>query len=729
MFATIIQIAAGAEMKLLVIDNYDSFTYNLVHFLAEITHEVPLVVRNDEITWDELKEKEFDGVVLSPGPGRPDRLSDFGICRDAIEWATVPLLGVCLGHQGIAVSAGAAIIRAPAPMHGRTSLIRHNSREIFSGISSPFKGARYHSLVVQRPLPSSLEMIAWTDDGLVMALSHRYRPQWGVQFHPESIITDHGRKLLENFCEQCRRQLSSSRGPSKLANWPVRRGVPVCSTTRRAFWRELPREINAEAVFCSLFSGSPYAFWLDSSLVEPGRARWSYMGDASGPNAASLQYRCLDKRIEIHDRNGNRVQHVGIFDYLEQIEPGRMGTAPPCPFTGGYVGWFGYELRHDCGSPTKRISTTPDAMLIYSDRFIAVDHVEGKTYIVAIDDLTHALRAEQWLNATQASLERAACTPIPETPTLLNEPIKIFLDRDKSTYLSDVDRCLELIRQGETYQVCLTNELRCESKIEPLTLYRTMRKINPAPYAAFIKWPGGAVLSASPERFISIDGDGNVETKPIKGTIRRDPDPRQDCDLAEKLRTSEKDRAENVMIVDLLRNDLSRSCKPGSVSVQKLFDVESYRTVHQLVSTVQGILQPTRSAIGVVRGAFPGGSMTGAPKSRTLQFIDDLEQRARGIYSGCLGWLGNDGALDFSIVIRTIIATQGHLSIGVGGAIVAASTPEGEFEEMLLKAQASIESIVVAATGSFSADDYQLVGTDAGRDRPMTHTVHIPSTR
>jgi para-aminobenzoate synthetase len=358
-------------------------------------------------------------------------------------------------------------------------------------------------------------------------------------------------------------------------------------------------------------------------------------------------------------------------------------------------------------------------MFIYADRFIAVDHVEKKTYIVAIDAPSQLELAQQWIDRTSAAIELASRPAKPAVGAVAKEPITFLLDRTRDTYLSDVRRCLELIQQGETYQVCLTNELSCVSDVDPLLLYRTMRKVNPAPYAAFVKWPDGAVLSASPERFLAIDTNGNVETKPIKGTAKRHQDPLQDRRYAEQLKASEKDRAENVMIVDLLRNDLSRSCEPGSVSVPKLFDVESYRTVHQLVSTVRGKLRADQGPIQLIRAAFPGGSMTGAPKARTLRFIDDLEKRPRGIYSGSLGWLGDDGALELSIVIRTIVATQGRLSIGVGGGIVAASSPEGEYDEMLLKAQASIKSIVVAIAGASGGDQYRLVGADEADRSPQ----------
>ena len=312
------------------------------------------------------------------------------------------------------------------------------------------------------------------------------------------------------------------------------------------------------------------------------------------------------------------------------------------------------------------------------------------------------------MEETRARL--GALPPWQIAPGRYSGPVEFTLDRDRATYLADIGQCLEWIGEGQTYQVCLTNQLSCTVRVDPLDLYCTLRQLNPAPYAAFIRWPGGAVLSASPERFLSVDAGGRVETKPIKGTIRRDPDPAVDAALAETLRTSEKDRAENLMIVDLLRNDLSRVCQIGSVEVPALMAIESFATVHQLVSTVHGKLRPECSAIDLVQAAFPGGSMTGAPKLHTLKLIDRLEGRARGIYSGALGWIGDDGSMDLSIVIRTIVAKGNQLTIGAGGGIVADSDPQSEFEEMLLKARALMQAIALTATGDAGEDRYRIIG-------------------
>ncbi|WP_275248644.1 aminodeoxychorismate synthase component I [[Pseudomonas] carboxydohydrogena] len=699
-------------MKTLIIDNYDSFTYNLADLIADINQLAPLVVKNDAATWGEISKESFDNIVISPGPGRPDRASDFGLSRDALLKANVPVLGVCLGFQGLAMEAGGRLAYAPSLVHGEASMVRHDGDPLFASMPSPFAAGRYHSFMIERPLPPHLKEIAWTEDGLLMAIAHREKPKWGVQFHPESILTEHGRRLLENFRDM-------SRGAAPTPKMVRLREAPPLSKTRKAFWRELPRALDTEAVFCSLFAASPHAFWLDSSLVAPGLSRWSYLGDASGPNAEIVSYDCTDGFVAV-ERGGERFRHGGnIFDYLKGQPQASPQNPPPCPFTGGYVGWFGYELQQDCGSRVRRKARTPDSLLIRADRFIAVDHVEGKSYLVAIDAPEHETRARQWLDETESAITNVRLPP-PVVPHG-TRPLDVVMEKGERAYRASVEECLHAIREGESYQVCLTNELSCEADLDPLDVYRVTRAINPAPFAAFMRWPGGAVLSASPERFLSANTRGEVETKPIKGTARRDVDPRRDHELRESLRQSRKDRAENAMIVDLLRNDLSRCCAPGTVHVSKLFGVESYETVHQLVSTVRGTLRPDCGVADLLQAAFPGGSMTGAPKLRTLEIIDRLEQRARGIYSGALGWVGDDGAADLSIVIRTIVAQQGRFTIGVGGGVVAASTPQAEYAEMLLKAQASIKALVVVAFGRFDESLYRL--TDAMHEKVEEHVT------
>jgi para-aminobenzoate synthetase len=742
-------------MRTLVIDNYDSFTHNLVHLVAAVNQESPLVIRNDECDWDTLQGLDFDNVIISPGPGHPQREADFGLCARVIAECRKPVLGVCLGHQGIAAAFGGTVARAPAPVHGKATPVRHHGTGhgtgLLRGVPSPFMAARYHSLVARRPLPDELAELAWSDDGLIMALMHRTRPLWGVQFHPESIITEHGEVILRNFrdlsfartdagrvgwVEPSARLRASSMRQGETHHGPSRAALPMMgfaalnpsygqqtaeppTTTRRqlhAVWKEIANPPAAEAAFAQMFAFNGHAFWLDSALSERGSARWSYFGATAGRGTSADLYDCTARQTTLV-RGQERSQHaVSILDHLGPQLGADIVNPPPCPFTGGWVGWVGYEMGREFGGATRGKSPMPDAVLLPVDRFVAVDHDAGAMYAVCLSEDPDDPSARQWIAETELRLRYV--TALADAPVLPSRRhVRFRLDRDRATYLRDIGQCLEWIRAGETYQVCLTNEMTADLDIDPFDLYRILRRVNPAPHAAFMTWPGGAVMSASPERFLQIDRSGQVEATPIKGTIRRDPDPARDRMLARALAGNDKDRAENVMIVDLLRNDLSRVCEPGSVVVPRLCDVESYATVHQLVSTVRGRLAAGKTLIDLLRAAFPGGSMTGAPKIRTLELIDQLERRPRGVYSGALGWIGRDGAADLSIVIRTIVQNGRRLSIGVGGGIVAQSTPEGEFDEMLLKAKASVRAVVLAATGAFDDSRYAIEGAEA-EDEP-----------
>jgi para-aminobenzoate synthetase len=488
---------------------------------------------------------------------------------------------------------------------------------------------------------------------------------------------------------------------------PFRGGITI-SESLEAHWRAIPFAGDSAAMFQALFSGSETAFWLDGVHVG---SRWSFMGDASGQFGATVSYEVNLGRLTLQEGTETVTFAESIFSYLERNRDGRPARVPPIPFAGGYVGWFGYELHGECSPPIPTYSSNvPDAFFIRPCRFLAIDHLEERLYVITLAPIGRLNEVAGWVNATIARLE--SLTPLPD-PTLGNGvyPVIFRLNHDRAAHLDEIRLALQWIGEGQTYQVCLTNELSCEVSLDPFDLYRTLRRINPAPFAAYLRWPGGTVICASPERFLSVDADGLVETKPIKGTIRRDPSSEIDRALANTLVTSEKDRAENLMIVDLLRNDLSRVCEVGSVVVPSLMAIESFATVHQLVSTVQGRLRLECSAIDLVKAAFPGGSMTGAPKIHTLGLIDRLERRARGIYSGSLGWIGSDGAIDLNIVIRTIVAQGERLSIGVGGGIVADSSPEAEFEETLLKARALINAIVLMVNGEMMDEDgYRIEG-------------------
>ncbi|TCC06315.1 aminodeoxychorismate synthase component I [Kribbella soli] len=657
-------------MRLLLIDNYDSYTYNLFQLLAVATGREPTVLVNDDPRLSRLDPAEYDAVVISPGPGRPQHATDLGWSWEVLQrYPELPVLGVCLGHQTIAYQAGAEV-REGEPKHGHISRIAHDGAGLFAGFPETFDAVRYHSLQVAQ-LPDELEATAWSEDGVIMGLRHRTLPRWGVQFHPESVATELGLQLVRNFLD-----LVAAQGRRTLRLEVARLGHAA----------------DTEQVFRALYADSPNAFWLDSSLAEAGRARFSFLGDTSGPLSEVLTYRTGTGQVEVSNSAGARSESGSIFDVLERRLAERALPQHDLPFqlNGGYVGYFGYELKAETGGTNAHRSRTPDAAWMFADRLVVVDHAESVTYLVAItEDDDEAERAGRaWLTGTARALGNLYGAGRRGTPVRADVPTDSGLDRGRQQYLADIAACHDELRRGESYEICLTNHFSFPPLADPLAFYLDLRRANPAPYAAYLRFDELTVMSSSPERFLKITADRVVESKPIKGTAPRSADPGEDEELRAGLAGSAKTRAENLMIVDLVRNDLGRVCEIGSVEVPTYLGTESYATVHQLVSTIRGRLRPGVGAVACVRACFPGGSMTGAPKVRTMEIIDRLEGAPRGIYSGAVGYLGLGGGADLSIVIRTAVNDGEELRIGAGGAIVLDSDAEDEFAEMMLKARA-----------------------------------------
>jgi para-aminobenzoate synthetase len=459
--------------------------------------------------------------------------------------------------------------------------------------------------------------------------------------------------------------------------------------------KRLERLYDTERAFVDLYGDSETAFWLDSSKVDD-RARFSFMGAADGPLGAAISYEVGSGELRIERADGVQVRSESIFDYLSR-EMRRLRCLShdlPFDFNCGFVGYFGYELKADCEGNDAHSSSMPDAAFIFAGRLIAFDHLEQCTYVLCVTEPGGAVDGERWIAETSLRLASLAPLSAPEEDAAgVQEPVAFGLSRSHERYLEDIETCKQRLIEGETYEICLTNKITADLAAEPLGLYRTLRRVNPAPFSAFLRFGERAVLSSSPERFLRVGRDRWVEAMPIKGTCPRGRTPVEDVRLAEQLRSGEKNRAENLMIADLLRNDLGVVCQVGTVHVPNLMHVESYETVHQLVSTVRGLLREDVEPPDCIRACFPGGSMTGAPKKRTMEIIDELEGEARGVYSGAIGYLGLSGGCDLNIVIRTIIVEQQTATLGVGGAIVMQSDAEDEYQEALLKALAPMAAI------------------------------------
>jgi aminodeoxychorismate synthase component I len=457
--------------------------------------------------------------------------------------------------------------------------------------------------------------------------------------------------------------------------------------------------------------------------LRAGAAPWLLESALPGPRHGGFHFlgadpwcvaRVRGRRTEVEWRRspdgsaprGPLVHEGDPFEVLRGLLPqAPRESPPPFPFAGGLVGWLGYELAPHCVPTALHAQDDlglPDALWLGIDRCVAIDVASGRAFLCALGmggDLAAArTRAEAGLDGLARALEcaprvepaparRRAPPPDPGEPAL-----------DAAAYAKSVDAILEQIAAGRVYQACLTARVARDFAGDAFALYRALRRLNPAPFAACVELDDVALVGSSPERFLCVSRGGAVESRPIKGTRPRGTTPEEDALLRAELLASPKERAENVMIVDLVRNDLGRVCETGSVEVPELFAVEAYASVFQLVSTVQGRLARGRDAFDAARACFPPGSMTGAPKRAAMRLLDRLEGVRRGIYSGALGYFDVFGGADLSVVIRSAILANGRAWLQAGGGIVADSLPHAEHREAeeklapLLRALAEAEA-------------------------------------
>lgn len=480
----------------------------------------------------------------------------------------------------------------------------------------------------------------------------------------------------------------------------ILQSIPWDAQTRELVVRPLPFAVNCEEAYPLLSGGAEYSFWLDSAREESPMSVASYVGVVP----AQLSPLRVDSARAAAESGGEDpfAQLEAALACALRVHPDvAAATGLPAGLRGGYVGYFGYEARAamgmEHGHPVPGYlpaheAPTPDSLWLPAVRYLVHEHarpgVAARSWLVGDESWCEV--AEQLLTAAGECASENTPVNAPE----LTEPL-LFPAPAAEAYMDAVRASQHEIYEGNSYEVCLTAQTvaRIQNPSPELffELYRRQRAHNAAPYAAYLRCGDFSVLSSSPERFLSVDEQRNAQTKPIKGTVPRGATPEEDEAAAAWLRTDEKTRAENLMIVDLLRNDLSTVSDPASVRVPVLMGVESYSTVHQLVSTVSSRLREGVSAVAAARACFPGGSMTGAPKPSTMQIIEGLEGRARGVYSGALGFVSADGSANLSIVIRTLVAhDDGAVTLAAGGAVVADSDPAAEYEEMLTKLRAAL---------------------------------------
>lgn len=457
--------------------------------------------------------------------------------------------------------------------------------------------------------------------------------------------------------------------------------------------REITIPWSAETIF-AVFAQEPYSVFLDSAKDAYGMGRYSFI--ARDP---FLQFTSKGLQVRIQAGDGLITAEGNPFaklkELLHQYHCEKIAGLPP--FTGGAIGYFGYDLGYlleEIPGHSQDDLEVPDCCFGFYDTVLIFDHYEKKTYIAAngfpeLQETARLARAEARIAEMTELIQQAQPLDDPRPAVAQGEYSSNFT-YDK--YCRMIQTGIDYIAAGDIFQANLTQRFTAKLTIAPFELYRYLRHINPAPFAAYLNFGEVIVASASPERYLLFK-DGIVETRPIKGTRPRGTDPESDRRLREELINSEKDRAELVMIIDLERNDLGRVCEYGSVRVPDLIRLEEYATVFHLVSTVVGKLSPGKDIIDLVSASFPGGSITGAPKVRAMEIIDELEPVRRGIYTGSIGYIDFNGDADLNIVIRTFVIKNGNAYVQVGGGIVADSVPELEYEETLDKARALMRAL------------------------------------
>ena len=454
-----------------------------------------------------------------------------------------------------------------------------------------------------------------------------------------------------------------------------------------------------------LLSEKQFSFFLDSGMDPHKLGRYSFIG--SDPFLVLSTWgseSILTRGTEKSSLSGNPFDILNYFLEVYRLDP----CSSPVPFVGGAVGYFSYNLCHFI----ERLPSTavddlklPECYFGFYDLILAFDNLQGKAYVIStgfpeLRETERIERANKRLNEVKDKLADVSSSDT-EAPFMpVSAPMKQVTVKGNFThekYVDTVEKARQYIIAGDIFEVNLSQRFEAEFSITPYELYRRLRQINPAPFACYLGFDEVSVVSASPERFLRVRGDW-VETRPIKGTRPRGKAPEEDEVLANELLSSSKDRAENIMIVDLERNDLGRVCRFGTVRVTELAILEVFPTVFHLTSTVLGRLREGKSCIDLLKATFPGGSITGAPKVRAMEIIDELEPTKRSVYTGNIGYLSFNGDLDLNIAIRTFLVKGSRAYFQVGGAVVYDSDPEAEYQETLDKARALINALNMVLT-------------------------------
>ncbi|KZP25316.1 para-aminobenzoate synthase [Athelia psychrophila] len=746
------------KTRVLLIDSYDSFTYNLASLCRQsIPNSRIHIIKNDQFLFQDLLPllAYFDAVIVGPGPGSPEDEKSVGVIKGLWKIADanlLPIFGVCLGLQSLGIEFGATLKRLSVVKHGQISRIHHVGTGLFKGVGD-VDAVRYHSLHVEFAPGGDLEQLGWSDDSeenglVVMALKHKSKPFWAVQYHPESVCTEGGgSEVIVNFWRLAKNwarikerstrpwdtavsEVIGSYWPKLATPGPGLSPPKVLPIMRQVTTTvvDIP-DVSTETICEHLGVKTESApFVLLDSAAHPGR--FTIIG-ALTPSSPRINYRTREPEVTLVEGAASARIPLGsndIWSWLSSYMRQRKaeGGNPDIPFWGGLVGYLSYELGLPSlsvppGPKGSRGESHPDVNLVFVERSIVRDSVTGKTYLQTI-----LPNDDAWLAATAKQLQNLPASQSDEEPILKKvrhdqKPTVAF--PDKASYISRIKRAKEHLFAGNSYEICVTAPTRITRPKSSSTnsssweLYQILRRRNPAPHSGYLRLSPSTLVASSPERFISYTRGPHTlcQLRPIKGTLRKGPGIVR-ATAEEKLAGNKKEVAENLMIVDLIRHDL-HGVLGADVQVKKFCGVEENETVWSLVSVIEGRLPPSASEehreVGweVLSQSLPPGSMTGAPKKRSVEILQTLEDCPREIYSGVFGYWCVGGSGDWSVVIRSCfkydddkLKSEGkgteEWTIGAGGAITALSDPEAEWDEMVVKLQSALRAFGVIDTPS-----------------------------
>lgn len=444
--------------------------------------------------------------------------------------------------------------------------------------------------------------------------------------------------------------------------------------------KEIRTKLNAFDIY-SLFKEEKNITFLDSSKQDDKSGEYSFIG--------LNPFKIITYKDKVLMEDGI-VRKGDLFKVLNNIiEAHKISNNSHLPFISGCIGYFAYDLGKELETlpkSTEMIMDIPTAYFVFYDNIIIYDHNYSKVYVTGLSRMKGSITG---IDAIEKRIIEGKSVIYRKTK---RESIVFDSYFTEASYIKCVNRMKEYIRQGDIYIANMTQTYSTKTNRKSYDIYKILRKINKAPFSAYLNLDNLQIMCSSPERFISVR-KGKVETRPIKGTRPRGKTKKEDEKLLLELKQSEKDKSELLMVVDLERNDLSKVCRPYTVKVTELFNIETYSTVHHLVATVVGKLEKDRTSVDCIRACFPGGSITGTPKIRAMEIIEELELTRRHLYTGCIGYFGFDGDADFNIVIRTIVKQENQLTFGVGGGITWESDAAAEYQETLDKAVALFEAV------------------------------------